>query len=65
MWCVLYGANRYAKVRKKVRNSQFLRRTKPIVRNPSASYEALGEHLKTIVEWELSVSRDDLSDPES
>lgn len=33
--------------------------------NPSASYEELREHLKTIVEWELSVSRDDLNDPES
>ncbi|EMJ0103366.1 tyrosine-type recombinase/integrase [Enterobacter cloacae] len=33
--------------------------------NPSASYEELREHLKTIVEWELSVSRDDLTDPES
>lgn len=27
--------------------------------NPSASYEELREHLKTIVEWELSVSRDE------
>ena len=33
--------------------------------NPNASYEELREHLKTIVEWELSVSRDDLNDPES
>ena len=33
--------------------------------NPSASYEELREHLKTIVEWELSVSRDDLNDPKS
>ncbi|EEV5599069.1 site-specific integrase [Escherichia fergusonii] len=33
--------------------------------NPSASYEELREQLKTIVEWELSVSRDDLNDPES
>ncbi|MBT1914589.1 site-specific integrase [Enterobacter hormaechei subsp. xiangfangensis] len=33
--------------------------------NPKASYEELREHLKTIVEWELSVSRDDLNDPES
>lgn len=33
--------------------------------NPNVSYEELREHLKTIVEWELSVSRDDLNDPES
>ncbi|HGG2232445.1 TPA: tyrosine-type recombinase/integrase [Escherichia coli] len=33
--------------------------------NPSASYEELREHLKTIVEWELGVSRDDLNAPES
>ena len=33
--------------------------------NPNASYEELREHLRTIVEWELSVSRDDLNDPES
>ncbi|WP_251120364.1 site-specific integrase [Escherichia coli] len=33
--------------------------------NPNASYEELREHLKTIVEWELSVSRDDLNAPES
>ncbi|MGA4504167.1 tyrosine-type recombinase/integrase [Citrobacter portucalensis] len=33
--------------------------------NPNASYEELREHLKTIVEWELSVSRDGLNDPES
>lgn len=33
--------------------------------NPNASYEELREHLKTIVEWELGVSRDDLNDPES
>lgn len=33
--------------------------------NPNASYEELRKHLKTIVEWELSVSRDDLNDPES
>ncbi|ROP59703.1 phage integrase family protein [Enterobacter sp. BIGb0383] len=33
--------------------------------SPNASYEELREHLKTIVEWELSVSRDDLNDPES
>lgn len=32
--------------------------------NPNASYEELREHLRTIVEWELGVSRD-LNNPES
>ncbi len=33
------------------------------VDRPNVSYEELREHLKTIVEWELSVRREDMVDP--